>query len=181
MSDKDEQPANHCVDRRVFVGAAAAAGIGAALSGNASAQADPGVIIRQGRDRTQGQNLPPPVFNTTSNANVETTRQAFTALSRGDASVVLNALDPAVRWRAVGVREFSEGVTFDNRGANLYLNRMARSVGAGRRRLEIRSVTPSGESVIVVSAWVQGQIVQECANQITFANGRVINVTEAAR
>lgn len=185
MSEKDKQPANQRVDRRLFVCATAAAGIAAALPDDASAQSPRDVVTTIGpnpnRSRTDGQNLPPPVFNTANAADVATTERAFAALSRGDASVVLNALDPSVRWRAVGVREFGEGVTFDSRGANLYLNRMARSIGTGRRRLEIRSVTPSGDSVVVVSAWVQDLTAQNCINHITFANGRVISVTEAAR
>lgn len=120
-----------------------------------------------------------PVAQIIRSEDIDLTRRAFTALSQGDPSLVLNALAPAVRWRAVAVRQFSEGVTFDRRGAGTYLRRMAQSIASGARRLEVRSIEPAGDAVRVVSVWIERDLVQECQNYVRFENGAVVSVIEA--
>jgi hypothetical protein len=112
---------------------------------------------------------------------LEITRGAFEQLSRGDPSGVSTALDGRVQWRAIGRREFSNGVTFDRTGAELYLRRMARAVSAGTHRLEIQSIVQEVDAVRVDSVWIgAGGVREQCRNMIFFANGRVIKVIEGS-
>lgn len=113
-------------------------------------------------------------------ADVTLTQRAFTDLSRGNPQTIIEKLDRSVQWRATGNREFSEGVTFDSRGATLYLRRMARAIGAGTHQLDVISIEARGDTVVVISAWRRGDTIRRCANLVRFANGNVIAVTESA-
>lgn len=166
------------LNRRSFVTQAA----GAALAGASAAETAHAQNVRGGAGGVYRPSVTDaPAAQMIRTQDLDTTRRAFTALSRGDPNLVLNSLAPAVRWRAVGLRQFSEGVTFDRRGASTYLRRMSQSITSGARRLEIRSIEPAGDSVRVVSAWIERDLVQECQNYIRFENGAVVSVTEAAR
>ncbi len=117
-----------------------------------------------------------------TDSDVALTRRAFTALAKGDSAPAVESLGADVRWNAVASRESARAVTLDRRGADAYLQRMARSISSGERGLEVVSVSAEGDTVRVVSAWTErGGARAECANVVRFDGGKVISVTEAAR
>lgn len=161
MSEEREQPQG--VDRRRFMRRVAG---GAVFAGSVAGAAEAGAELSAQDVRA---------------SDVELVRAAFDALSRGDAEVAVKILDSDVRWQAVATRELTQATTLDRRGAGAYLQRMARSITSGERRLAVRSVSAERGVVRVVSAWSDARGGADCANLIRLVNGKVVSVTEAAQ